>query len=56
MKYTFVYETVATIKVFKGDIYDMYCDPTLNSLDSTSKPFKSSLEFKHESIHMQMDT
>jgi hypothetical protein len=27
MKHIFVYDPIAIIKVLKGDIYNMYCDP-----------------------------
>jgi hypothetical protein len=44
---------VATIKVFQGDIYMMYCDQTTKFTKYNFWTFKSLLEFKHENIQMR---
>jgi hypothetical protein len=52
LKYAFVCDLVATIKVCQGDVYNMYYDQTSKFTANSFWAFKSLLELKHENIHM----
>jgi hypothetical protein len=45
-------DLVATIKVYQGDVYNMYCDQISKLIVDSFWAFKSWLELKHENIHM----
>jgi hypothetical protein len=50
MKDVYVCDLVATIKVFQGDIYTMYCDQTSKFTKYNFWTLKTLLELKHENI------
>jgi mannosyltransferase OCH1-like enzyme len=52
-KDVFVCDLVATIKVYQGDVYNMYCDQISKLTNDSFWAFKSWLELKHENIHMR---
>jgi hypothetical protein len=48
-----VCDLVATIKVYQGDVYNMYCDQNSKLTIDSFWAFKSWLELKRENIHMR---
>jgi hypothetical protein len=53
MQDVFVCDLVATMKIYQGDFYNMYCDQTLKYTTYNFWAFKSLLDCKHENIHMR---
>jgi hypothetical protein len=53
MSDVFVCNLVVAIKVYQGDLYNMYLEQSLNFTIDTYWAFKSLLECKHENIHMK---
>jgi hypothetical protein len=44
---------LVVIKVYQGDMYNMYLEQSSNFITNTFWAFKSLLECKHENIHMK---
>jgi hypothetical protein len=53
MQDVFVCDLVAAIKVYQGDMYNMYLEQSSNFTTDIFWTFKSLLECKHENIHLK---
>jgi len=56
MNDVFVCDLMVTIKVYQGDLYNMYCEKNSNFIASPFWAFKSLFECKYEEYPNQMDT
>jgi len=53
MQDVFMCDLVVIIKVYQGDMYNMYLEQSSNFTTNTFWAFKSLLECKDENIHMK---
>jgi hypothetical protein len=53
MRDVFVCDLVVTIKVYQGDLYNMYCEQFFNFIVSPFWAFKSLFESKYENIQIK---